>query len=313
MPSPLRTDFRFAGTNPLSRGKESNCKISVVIPLYNHEKYIEDTLDSVFEQKVKPAEIIIVDDGSTDTSAAIVRRLCATHPEIAFWSHPNQGAHAAINAGIFHASGEFVAILNSDDTYSPQRLMHCLAIFERDPTVSAVATAVTFIDDRGSHTRNLWYEQARSFYDEIQNLPLALINANFFMTTSNLVVRRSVCEELGGFCALRYTHDLDFFLRLFLHQKRIYFLDMPLLNYRVHNANTIRENRLKLKLEWAYIAIFFLFRMLKQKKHRQMSLDCLIVFLEIMVRHTLISLFVYLWTCFTGSEPAMAFHRKEAR
>ena len=274
----------------------------MVIPLYNHEKYIEDALKSVFEQKAKPSEIIVIDDGSTDGSAATMKKLCATHPEIAFWSQPNRGAHRTINAGISHATGEFVAVLNSDDTYHPERLMQCLKIFERDPTVAAVTTGVAFIDDHGDGIRNAWYEQARCFYDEIQDLALALINANFFMTTSNLMVRRSVFGEVGLFSALRYTHDLDFFLRLLVHQKPVYFLDMPLVNYRIHPSNTIRQSQFKLKLEWACIAAFFLFNMLKQENRHRMNWAYLKKYLGIMVRHTLISLMIYFLACFARSK-----------
>src|ERR1044072_6676332 len=99
--------------------------IAVVIPLYNHERYIADTLRSVLAQ-TRPAEkIVIVDDGSTDGSAAVVQREF-TDARIVLIQQKNAGAHAAINRGIKEATDcEFIAILNSDDLFDPRRLAYC--------------------------------------------------------------------------------------------------------------------------------------------------------------------------------------------
>ena len=232
--------------------------LSVVIPLYNHEHYIEQAVASLLNQSVPAGEIIIIDDGSTDRSGEVVERLRVVRPEIQIHTQPNQGAHAAINRGVALATGRFVAILNSDDVYHPDRLRQCLAVLEKEQAVSAVATGLSFIDERGSAVNNPWFEQARSFYDRIGDLSLALVNGNFFMTTSNLVVRRALFSEIGFFSALRYAHDLDFFLRLLAHGREVYLLDEPLLSYRLHAGNTIREDARKVKVEWAAATAFFL-------------------------------------------------------
>ena len=108
---------------------DMNGRVSVVIPLYNHECYVAQALESVIEQSAKPLEIIVIDDGSSDGSALVVQEIARRYPEIVFWSHPNQGAHYTINAGIKRAKGEYIAILNSDDVYHPDRLEECIAIF----------------------------------------------------------------------------------------------------------------------------------------------------------------------------------------
>ena len=234
-------------------------RVSVVIPLYNHGKYIAEAVRSALDQTAKPAEIIVVDDGSTDDSADRMRELCVEHPQIIFWSQPNQGAHNAINAGIHRATGDYVSILNSDDMYCPTRFEECLAKLERDPDASAVATGLAFIDDAGAPTASEWYDRARSYYDASGDLSLALIRDNFFVTTSNLFVRRSVFEEIGYFSPLRYTHDLDFSLRLIAFGKRVHFLDRPLLKYRVHAGNTIREDGTGTNIERAAVVAFYLY------------------------------------------------------
>jgi glycosyltransferase involved in cell wall biosynthesis len=264
-----------------------NEKISTVIPLYNHAMYIEDAIESVFDQSAKPFEIIVVDDGSTDDSEAIMRKLCTIHPEIIFWSQPNQGAHYTINAGIHRARGEVVSILNSDDTYHPARFEECLKVFDSSTTVSAVVTGLSFIDEAGNQRRNPWYEDSKAFYEKIGDLSLALINGNFFMTTSNLMIRRSVFKEIGYFSALRYTHDLDFFLRLLAHDKQIYLLDKPLLNYRIHQASTIREDHSKVRVEWAGVTAFFLDRIWKNPDSKMRNWGYLQKLIEITDRHNL--------------------------
>ncbi len=235
-------------------------RVSVVIPLYNHEQYIEAAIQSVLSQTVPAAEIIVIDDGSTDSSAAKVRELCKKHPQIIFWSWPNQGAHHTLNAGILRATGDFVAILNSDDCYEPQRLAACLAAVQSDPTIDVVASVVSFVDDQGKAALNPWYDDALAFYRKNEEIALALFHANFLVSTSNLFIRRSVFESIGLFAPLRYTHDLEWSLRLILGKKRIHLIDRPLLAYRLHAKNTISENKVQEEIERAAVFAYFLYR-----------------------------------------------------
>ncbi|MCX7176984.1 MAG: glycosyltransferase [Proteobacteria bacterium] len=240
---------------------DADARISVIIPLYNHEKYIEAALGSVFAQSLRPDEIIVVDDGSVDGSAEKVRRLCKDHPEIIFWSWPNQGAHHTLNAAMLRATGDFVAILNSDDCFHPERLAACLAFAQANPRTDVVATGMAFIDGRGDDVASPWYESAVAFFKQEGNLSLGLFNANFLVTTSNLFIRRSIFDSIGYFAPLRYTHDLEFCLRLILGKRQIHFLDRPLLSYRLHDANTIAENKAREDVERAAVFAFFLYRL----------------------------------------------------
>jgi len=234
--------------------------VSVVIPLYNHEKYIEAALQSVWNQTVRPIEIIIIDDGSIDGSANKVRELCKDHPEVIFWSWPNQGAHYALNAGVLRATGDFVAILNSDDCYQADRIESCLAAVQADSTTDVVFTVTSFIDDQDRSITNPWYDHALAFYQRESDFVLALMNANFLVTTSNLFVKRSLFKSLGLFSALRYTHDLEFLLRLVLEKKKIFFLERSLMSYRLHAKNTISEDKSQEDLERAAAFAYFLYR-----------------------------------------------------
>jgi len=234
--------------------------VSVVIPLFNHEKYIEATINSVLFQTIAPIEIIVINDGSSDRSLEIVQRLSKVHPEIILWSWSNQGAHHALNAGILRATGDFVAILNSDDLYEPDRLSSCLDVIHSDPSVEVIATGVSFLDGQGQYILNPWYDNALAFFKLNGDLALSLFHANFLVTTSNLFIKRTLFDSIGLFSPLRYTHDLEFFLRLIFSKKKLHFVDRPLIVYRLHEKNTISENKNKSDIERAAVFAFFLFR-----------------------------------------------------
>jgi glycosyltransferase involved in cell wall biosynthesis len=231
--------------------------VSVVIPVYNHDRFVGAAIESALSQTVRPREIICIDDGSTDSSAQVGGAMAARHPTVRFWSRSNQGAHRTINEGIREARGRYLAILNSDDLYHPERLRRCLAVLEEDPGVTAVATGISFVDENDNAVSYPWYEETHAFYQKIGDLGLALVNGNFLMTTSNLVARRSVFDEIGAFDDLRYAHDLDLFLRLIASEKRLAVLPEQLLTYRVHGSNTIYEAPLDMKLETAVAIAFF--------------------------------------------------------
>ena len=181
-------------------------------------------------------------------------------PEIIFWSWANQGAHHTLNAGILRATGDFVAFLNSDDCFAPDRLAACLALVRSEPLIDVVATRTSFLDDEGSAVSNPWYDDALAFYRKERDVAFALFRANFLVTTSNLFVRRSVFESVGTFAPLRYTHDLEFILRLVLGKRKISFLDQALVSYRLHEKNTISESKAREDIERSAVFAYFLYR-----------------------------------------------------
>ena len=173
-----------------NRVLELNPTISVIIPLYNHERYIDDAIDSLLQQTIPPFEIIIIDDGSHDNSWQRVQHRAKEEPRIITWSQKNQGAHYTLNNGLNHATGEYLAILNSDDVYHPQRLEFCLQAMQANPVPDVICTALAFINEKGKSCSNTWYEEALAFHRKVSDLSLALINGNFLMTTSNLFMHR---------------------------------------------------------------------------------------------------------------------------
>ncbi len=223
-----------------------NPKISVIIPLYNHEKYIREAIDSVIGQSFDDFELIVINDGSTDTSEDIVKGF--NDSRIAYFYQENQGAPHTINRGIKLARGEYISILNSDDAYDKNRLEKAIKILESDHSVFAVFSYVELIDEEGKSIRikrgaeeNWLGLSPDNSFKEYQDIILDLLAGNFLHTTSNLICRRSVFDRVGYFSNLRYTHDYEFFLKLCSNFK-VYIIPEPLVQYRFHSLNTLNTD-----------------------------------------------------------------------
>ncbi len=218
--------------------------VGVVIPLYNHERYIGDALRSVLAQELAADRIVIVDDGSSDGSVAAVRQFEDTR--IFLIEQKNSGAHAALNRGINEAKDcEFIAILNSDDVFHPERLAKCVSHLQKCPDLEMVVTGFRIIDEKTEvlpvdnpkvrRSQSVW--AARNL---VANPAEWLGIANFAKTSSNFVVRRDFLLS-HRFENYRYTHD--YFLAAFaaMHDQ-LGVLEEPLLSYRVHGTNTIKSD-----------------------------------------------------------------------
>ncbi len=232
-------------------------RVSVVVPLYNHAPYIADAIGSVLAQGGIVRQVIVIDDGSTDGSAAVMERLARKAARIRFERQENRGAHAALNRGIALCESEFCAILNSDDVYAEKRLARLVQALDEDAGADAAASGISFIDGAGREVENAWYAAARAESAGTE-LGLALLNGNFLMTTSNFLFRRAAWERIGGFAPLRYAHDLDWLLRALGTGHRIVVMEDILLRYRMHQTNTINEDHAGVRVEWALAAAAYL-------------------------------------------------------
>jgi glycosyltransferase involved in cell wall biosynthesis len=232
------------------------------MPLYNHELYVGEAIRSVLGQSCQDLELIIINDGSTDNSEAVVKRI--NDRRIRYYPQENRGAHEALNRGIGLALGAYIAILNSDDIYDPSRIEEALKILEYNREVLAVFSYIELINAQGESlgirrgAEENWLGQSAddSFRDE-HDFALDLLAGNFLHTTSNLICRREVFDQIGLFANLRYTHDYEFYLRL-CTQCAVALIEMPLLKYRFHETNTLSENAAASRFETALVLADFL-------------------------------------------------------
>jgi glycosyltransferase involved in cell wall biosynthesis len=219
--------------------------ISIVIPSYNHADYIGVAIDSCLNQSYAHIEVIIVDDGSTDSSVAFLTERYANHDKIELHVQQNLGAHQAIANGIALAKGEYIAILGSDDVYHPQRLEILLAEAQQrtDPQRLVLFSDIAFIDHQqaalADHDRVAHYVELCA---ASRHLPVAeaLLVGNVSVSTSNFFFHRNVWLAVGALSALRYCHDWDWMLRASETVDCVW-VNQPLLQYRVHPHNTLSE------------------------------------------------------------------------
>jgi glycosyltransferase involved in cell wall biosynthesis len=220
--------------------------VSVIIPAYNHEKFIGAAVDSVLAQSVADLELIVVDDGSTDSTGRIVQGYA--DPRLRYYHQENADAYNTINRGLGLATGRFVAILNSDDVYLPNRLERLLAAHDKSGAVCLFSDVIP-IDDGGEVFAdpqfgwNLWHRKNRDFYFACGDLYTAFLQGNFMVTTSNLFMTAAAAERVGNFAPLRYLHDYDYIFRMMLAFPGgvSYLADEQLLQYRIHRGNTLGE------------------------------------------------------------------------
>ena len=124
-------------------------RVSVITPVYNVERYIEATLESVFAQTYKDIEIVLVDDCSKDRSAELIAKYKKNHSEIVYFLQPkNMGAGAARNKALELASGQYVAFLDSDDLWMPEKTKKQIALMKRKESPFSY-TAIEMIDQKG--------------------------------------------------------------------------------------------------------------------------------------------------------------------
>lgn len=163
-------------------------KVSVIVPIYAAEKYIADAVQSVLNQSYQDFEILLVDDGTPDASLKICEQF--TDPRIKIIRQSNRGASAARNNGIRHAQGEYIAFLDADDTWVPEKLEKHINHLESSPDVGVSFSYCTFVDEAG---KSLGLYNATE-YKVIT--PGAILCRNPIANPSCLVTRREVLEEI---------------------------------------------------------------------------------------------------------------------
>lgn len=231
-----------------------NPLISVIIPCYKHEKFVERCLNSVAAQTYDNIEVIIVDDCSPDNSVKRIEQIINSKSWIAKFDNrtkfypfnQNQGAHNAINHGIKQSTGELIAILNSDDLYHQDRLSRIVEVMQNQ-NHQFVFSRVQYIDDNDTTITDSHY-MAQSYFGSQKNIKLkqfpslgfACLSFSISISTGNFVFSKALYNALGAFKDYRYCHDWDFLLRALVHTEP-FFLEEDLYYYRFHGKNSFES------------------------------------------------------------------------
>jgi glycosyltransferase involved in cell wall biosynthesis len=225
-------------------------RISVVIPAYNAAAHLAATLKSVCQQTTAPAEVIVVDDGSTDDTGEIARSFGARVLRVA-----NGGPSAARNAGTQSASGQYIAYLDADDVWLPDKLATQLAELRCFGAPAFSFTDYRMFDERGVHRcksellRRFAFRRSVRLRRGRTSVVMAPKNSapvlyDSYIVPSSLLVRRADVLAIGGFDqSLRVTEDYEFLLRLFRIVPAVVVLK-PLVLYRQHGGQATSNSTL---------------------------------------------------------------------
>jgi glycosyltransferase involved in cell wall biosynthesis len=215
--------------------------VSVIIPTYNYAHFLATAIESVLNQTYTDFELIVVDDGSTDNTKQVVAAFQSNH-QVQYVFQSNQGDAAARNTGIRQSSGKYLAFLDSDDAWTPDKLQIQTTVLEQYRHYSIVYSAVIYqifqqkqlVSSRIVH-KSRRYEQ--SLYEDL------LYQNTIIGSHSGVVVRREAFEKLGLFDEAFHICDLDLWRR-FSEFYNFYYVPQALVYIRKHDTNLSRNREL---------------------------------------------------------------------
>jgi len=225
-------------------------KVSVIIPSYNHERYVEESIRSVLEQTYENIEIIVLDDGSSDSSPEILKKLSEQYGF--YYEHQNNiGLPATLNKAIKIASGDFISFVASDDVFLPDKIQLLMDAFkELNEEYAVVCGDAYFIDnDSGYISREKngkQFNTAVNFYiDGKKDFSLkdkfgvyeSFLSSNYIPILSTLIKKKALVE-VGLYEENIHLEDLNMWFKL-SKKHRFHYIDVPVAKYRWHGNNSI--------------------------------------------------------------------------
>jgi glycosyltransferase involved in cell wall biosynthesis len=237
--------------------REHAPRVSAIIIFYNAERYFREAIDSVLAQDFADFELLLVDDGSTDSSTEIANAYQARDARVRYFDHPghaNRGMSASRNLGLSNARGDLIAFIDADDRWRPSKLSDQVELLDSMPGVDAVCGAVNFWashdggEDRVVPTGHVHNRPIASPEALLRVYPLGKADPP---CPSDLLIRRPVIDAIGGFeeefTGLLQLYEDQAFLAKFFLEGAVYFDHRVWLDYRLHDdsctAHVNREQR----------------------------------------------------------------------
>ncbi|NOZ28730.1 MAG: glycosyltransferase [Chloroflexi bacterium] len=203
-------------------------KVSVIIPTYNHARYLGEAIQSALDQTYQDLEIIVIDDGSTDSTPQVVSTF---GDRVRYVWQENRGLSAARNTGIRIAEGEIIALLDADDKWAPEYLATMVPALQSDESIGAAYCGWRYVD---AHGKELPQIAIKTVPPDQLYATLAYSN---FLNVCGVIVRRACFDHVGLFDeSLRACEDWDMWLRI-LPRYQMVGVPQALVRYRIHGRN----------------------------------------------------------------------------
>lgn len=209
--------------------------VSVILPVYNQEKFIRKTIESILSQTFKEFELIILDDGSTDCSAQIIKEYQSKDPRIKAYFHSNSGRSEATNKAVSYSSGKYCALIDADDLMVPERLERQVAFHRKHPDIEASASHCYYIDeyDKEIGTQRYIGLENRNACKKAMDEKGIIICA---ITT--LMISRKAFDDIGGLDKTYWpADDLEFSNRILEKGYLLVIIQEYLAKYRIHSQS----------------------------------------------------------------------------
>jgi len=214
-------------------------KVSIVIPVYNGEKYLKESIDSALNQSYSNVEVIAVNDGSTDNSLQILKSYA---DKIQLISKNNGGVSSAINAGIKQMTGEWLKIQSHDDVMYPNAIDDLVSVGKeiKDKTHSILYGNFDFIDSEGRIFRHMQEPN----YNHLDNFDFnTVLLDHHFGNTNTSLIHKSTIDKFGSFNEQVNFEDYEFWLRnCLLHECRLILIPKTIGKYRIHQGQLTKIN-----------------------------------------------------------------------
>lgn len=216
-------------------------RVSVLLPVWNGETFLAAALESILRQTLSSFELIVIDDGSTDASAAIAENFARSDDRVRLLRRAHEGLSASLNAGMAAVRGEYVARMDADDISVPHRLQKQVEYLDAHPACAAVGAWIEVIDEAGRLVGR------KTFVKTHEEILAALLQGISAIAHPTVVMRRDVFRAAGGYDASRYpSDDLDLWFRL-AERGELANLGEVLLRHRRHRSAVGVREREKMK------------------------------------------------------------------
>jgi glycosyltransferase involved in cell wall biosynthesis len=238
-------------------------KVSVNICCYNSEKYIKETIQSVLDQTFNDFEVIIIDDGSRDKSAEIIKSF--SDQRLKYYYQNNQGLSSSRNRAIELSGGEYIALLDHDDLWNPNKLEKQIALFEKNPELALVFSNCYIISADGTISGTYFDINSPARGKVFDQLIL-----RDFIPCLSAVIRKAVLIKTGLFrLDFKMAEEYDLFLRI-SKIAPIDYVDEPLASYRWHENNLSCNNPHRINRECVKIMDDWLKRIKENRSERKL-------------------------------------------